>query len=125
MAASRTGNEQERAIRRMKADVFKAMGHPLRLAIAEALADGEACVCKLAEAVGAERSNVSRHLAVMVKAGALASRKQGLMVYYSLKTRCVLNFFTCVENLLREQLTANTRTLSRLKRSRRKSTLYA
>ena len=108
-----------RHIRRMKAEVFKALSHPIRLAIVEALAQGEACVCKLAEAVGAERSNVSRHLALMAKAGVLTSRKEGLMVYYSLTTKCVLNFFNCVDNLLRQQLTEESQLLRSLKRPRR------
>ena len=55
----------------MKAEVFKALGHPIRLAVVEALRDGEACVCDIAEAVRAERPNVSRHLAVLVAAGVL------------------------------------------------------
>ena len=89
---------------RMKAEVLKALAHPIRLAIIDALRGGERCVCEIAEQVHAERSNVSRHLAVMVRAGVLASRKEGLMVYYALRTPCVLEFFSCVEKVLKQRL---------------------
>jgi len=117
--------KSDRRLQRLKANVFKALGHPVRLAIAEALADGEVCVCELAEAVGAERSNVSRHLSLMVSAGVLVSRKEGLMVYYKLKTPCVLNFLGCVHRLLGEQLTENGRLLKSLRAPRRQPAINA
>ena len=101
-------DDQTARLYRMKANVLKAVAHPIRLAIVDALRDGERCVCVLAEEVGAERSNVSRHLAVMVGAGVLTSRKDGLMVYYRLRTPCILNFFACVEGVLRERLAEET-----------------
>ena len=58
----------------------------------------------IAEHVGAQRSNVSRHLSVMVKAGVLDSRKDGLKVMYSLRTACMVDFLTCVEQVLKERI---------------------
>ena len=89
---------------RMKAEILKALAHPIRLAILETLRGGERCVHEIADEVKAERSNVSRHLSVMAKAGVLTSRKEGLMVYYGLRTPCMLDFFSCVENVLRQRL---------------------
>jgi ArsR family transcriptional regulator len=91
----------------MKAEVLKALSHPIRLKILDAIRDGERCVSEIAEQVNSERSNVSRHLSVMANAGVLTSRKEGLMVYYQLRTPCILEFFSCVENVLREQLREN------------------
>ena len=54
-----------------QAEIAKAVAHPLRIAIVDFLKDGEKCVCDIAEHIGSERSNVSRHLSVMVKAGIL------------------------------------------------------
>lgn len=88
----------------LKADVIAAAGHPIRLAIIDFLKDGERCVCDIAEHVEAKRSNVSRHLAVLLKAGIVQHRKDGLKIMYSLKTPCVLNFTTCVEGVLRLQI---------------------
>jgi len=68
-----------------QAEVAKAIAHPLRIAIIHFLKDGERCVCDIAEQIGSERSNVSRHLSVMVKASVLEYRKEGLKVMYKLK----------------------------------------
>ncbi len=99
---------------RMKAEVFKALGHPIRLALAEALRNGPMCVCDLAELAGAERSNVSRHLSMMVSAGLLTSEKRGLMVFYRLRAPCVLNALTCIEGVLREKLSDSRAALEHL-----------
>ena len=98
----------------LQARVIQAAGHPIRLAILEFLQDGEQCVCDIAVAVAAGRSNVSRHLAVLLKAGLVASRKDGLRVMYSLRTPCILRFLSCVSEVLREQFEADKAVLSRL-----------
>ena len=90
-----------RKLYEMKAEVMQALAHPIRLAIIDLLAEGERCVCDIAERVESERTTVSRHLALMQKAGLLSSRREGLMVYYALKTRRVSKFLSCVSELLR------------------------
>ena len=90
-----------------QAEVAKAVGHPLRVAIVDFLRDGEQCVCDIALQVGSERSNVSRHLAVMVRAGILEYRKEGLKVIYKLRTPCILDFFSCITDVLRQQAKEN------------------
>jgi DNA-binding transcriptional ArsR family regulator len=60
---------QERERLRIKADVFKAMGHPIRLGIIEMLAGGERCVCEIVDYVGTDFSNVSKHLSVLKRHG--------------------------------------------------------
>jgi len=103
-----------RKLYQMKAEVIQAAGHPIRLAVIDFLKDGEQCVCDIAAHVGAQRSNVSRHLAVMLKAGIVDCRKDGLKVIYSLKTPCILNFLACVTDVLRDQVKANSAVLRRL-----------
>ena len=107
-------NKAQKQLYRLKAEVIKAAAHPIRLAIIDCLRGGERCVCEITKEVEAERSNVSRHLAVMIRAGLLNSRKEGLMVYYSLQTPCILNFIACVEDCLKEQLRENRAMLRRL-----------
>ena len=86
-----------------QAEIAKAIAHPLRIAIVDFLKDGEQCVCDIAEHVGSERSNVSRHLSVMVNAGVLQYRKEGLKVIYELKTPCIVDFFACMTTCLKQQ----------------------
>jgi len=92
-----------------RADILKAMAHPSRLMIVDALADGERCVCELQELVGSSMPTVSRHLSVMKSAGIVAGRREGNQVFYRLLVPCVTEVFTCIERVLaaeRERLAA-------------------
>lgn len=97
-----------------QAEIAKAVAHPLRIAVIDFLKEGEKCVCDIAEHVGSERSNVSRHLSVMVRAGVLSCRKEGLKVFYGLRTPCVVDFLTCAARLLRQQAKDNEELLAAL-----------
>ena len=96
-------NAEQKRLYKLKAEVIAAAGHPIRLAVIDFLKDGEQCVCDIAAHVGGQRSNVSRHLSVLLNAGIVEHRKDGLKMIYSLKTPCILNFMKCVEGVLREQ----------------------
>jgi len=87
----------------LKAEIIAAAGHPIRLGVIDYLKDGEQCVCDITDHVVAQRSNVSRHLSVLVRAGILEHRKDGLKMMYSLKTPCILDFIKCVEGILRQK----------------------
>jgi ArsR family transcriptional regulator len=84
-----------------RAGIIKAMAHPTRLFIVEELSRGERCVGDLTEMVGADVSTVSKHLAVLRNAGIVRHRKEGTQVLYCLRCPCVLDFFQCVESVLR------------------------
>lgn len=90
---------------KQKATIIKALAHPSRLLMIDALAAGEKCVCELQRVVGSDMSTVSKHLSVMKNAGLVADRKDGLMVYYRLRVPCVLNFFACVDAVLHAHAT--------------------
>lgn len=99
----------------MKAEIIQAAGHPIRLAVIEYLVDGEQCVCDIVDYLGAQRSNVSRHLSVMLKAGLLDVRKDGLKMMYSLKMPCIVKFLGCVDEALREKIKFQAELLSKLR----------
>ena len=80
-----------------KADMLKALAHPIRIMIFEELANGEKQVGELVEIMGTKEANTSRHLAVMRKAGLLSSRKEGLNVFYSIKIQCFLSMLSCID----------------------------
>jgi len=94
-----------------QAEIAQAIAHPLRIAIIDFLKDGEQCVCDIAGHIGAERSNVSRHLSLMVAAGVLEHRKEGLKVIYKLKCPCILDFFACMSGVLKNEARENSRLL--------------
>ncbi len=85
-----------------RAKIIKAMAHPTRLFIVDELArSDERCVCELTEMIGVDMSTVSRHLAMLKNAGIIEDQKRGSQVYYSLRVRCVMNFFECVESVMK------------------------
>jgi DNA-binding transcriptional ArsR family regulator len=84
-----------------RAKIIKAMAHPTRLFIVDTLSRGERCVCELQQMIGADMSTVSKHLSVLRTAGIIADEKRGNQVFYTLRVPCVMNFFGCVESVLK------------------------
>lgn len=64
------------------AQVAKALGHAHKLELLELLAQGERNVEALATVAGFTVANTSRHLQQLRRAGLIASRKEGLYVFY-------------------------------------------
>ena len=93
--------EREMALIEAKANILKALGHPTRLWMAEQLADGEKCVCELAEFIDADFSTISKHLSVLKQAGVVEIEKRGKQVYYRLKVPCILKYLPCVEAVIK------------------------
>ena len=66
------------------AQVAKALSHAHRLELLELLAQRERSVEALANVAGLTVANTSRHLQQLRRAGLIASRKEGLYVFYRL-----------------------------------------
>jgi ArsR family transcriptional regulator len=66
----------------MVAERFRVLGDPVRLALLQALANGEQTVQELTTAAGTSQANTSKHLGILLRAGLVARRKEGLFVYY-------------------------------------------
>lgn len=86
---------------RARARVLKALAHPTRLFIVDEISRKARCVRELTAMVGDDISTVSRHLAVLRSAGLVADQRRGAQVFYSLRVPCALNFFSCVESVLK------------------------
>ena len=65
-----------------KAELFKALGHPVRIRILELLRDGERTVSGLQVALAIDASSVSQQLAVLRGRQLVVGRKEGTSVYY-------------------------------------------
>jgi ArsR family transcriptional regulator len=85
-----------------RARVMKGLAHPTRLFIVDELSRGERCVCELTEMIGADVSTVSKHLALLKRAGIVIDDRRGAQVFYRLRVPCILNFFGCVEAVIEE-----------------------
>lgn len=84
--------------------ILKALAHPTRLFLVEALAERERCVCELTDHVGDDISTVSKHLALLREAGVLCSERRGQQIFYRLKVPCVLDVFGCIEGVLEREV---------------------
>ncbi len=63
---------------------LKALAHPVRLHILDILRQGEVCVCHIEAALDKRQAYVSQQLMVLREAGLVASRRDGLRVFYRL-----------------------------------------
>jgi len=77
------------------AEVIKALSHPVRLRLVEALASGEKGVAALAPACDAGQCAMSRHLALLVHVGIVQERREGRRSLYRLGHGSVLG---CIES---------------------------
>ena len=95
---------KERAAYKREARVLKALAHESRLMIIDRLGQGECSAGELVELIGMDQSTVSKHLAVLRHHGIVDDRREGSFVHYRLVTPCVLNFFSCVSQVLEIKL---------------------
>jgi ArsR family transcriptional regulator len=86
----------------LRADMFKALSHPMRLFMLEKLKEKPWCVCELAAEVGIEKSVASKHLSQLKEAGLIDDEKRGTLVEYRLVAPCVLEMAACAEGTVLE-----------------------
>jgi ArsR family transcriptional regulator len=72
-------------LRTFKAEIFQALAHPTRIAIVEALRQGEVGAGALRSAVPVGQANLSQHLAILRAKQIVTSRKQGNQVFYAIR----------------------------------------
>ena len=87
-----------------KAELFKAMGHPLRIRILERLREGEQSVSSLSESLEAEMSTVSQHLAILRGRGLASGRKEGTTVFYTVVDPQVFDLLDTARAMFQRQL---------------------
>lgn len=94
----------EEFVVKLTADLFKSLGHPVRIRILQMLEKGELCVCEMIDEIGIEQSNLSQHLGVLKKQGLIESRKEGQWVRYWLASPSVTQLVKAGEQILRERI---------------------
>ena len=78
------------SLRKFKAEIFQALAHPTRIAIVEALHDGELSAGALMARLQLEQANLSQHLAVLRTKQVVVKRKVGNQVYYAVRDPVLL-----------------------------------
>ncbi|MFC3833425.1 ArsR/SmtB family transcription factor [Deinococcus rufus] len=94
----------QQGMHRYKASVFKTLAHPLRLALLDALRDGEKTVTQLQELTGGEQATISQHLTVLRTHHFVTFRKDGTLAYYRNEDPDVYRFLDLGRQLYERQL---------------------
>lgn len=87
-----------------KAELFRTMGHPVRVRVLELLQDRPRTVRELLDEIDVEPSNLSQQLAVLRRAGLVSSAREGSSVRYALATSDVSDVMTAARRILTELL---------------------
>lgn len=101
-------------LRAYKASVFQALAHPTRIAVVEALCDGELSAKALAERLGVEQANLSQHLAILRSRQLVTNRKEGNQVFYSLRTKVLVEVLDIMRRYFQTNLTEAVRMLGEI-----------
>jgi len=62
--------------------LYKALMHPVRLAILDILREGDECVCHMEAALGYRQAYISQHLMVLREAGLVEDQRDGWNIFY-------------------------------------------
>jgi ArsR family transcriptional regulator len=85
----------------LKADFFRALGHPARVRILELISEEERAVA----ALGLDSSGTSQHLAALRRQGLVETRRQGTTIFYKLKDPRVTQLLKVAREILTSNLT--------------------
>ena len=102
----------DKAIYEMQAEICKTLTNPKRIEILNALKGEEKTVTELVAVLGASKANVSQHLAVMRHKGILATRREGVNIYYRVANPKVIDACTLMKQVLFEQHAAKKKAVS-------------
>ena len=80
-----------------RADILKALGHPVRVQMLEALGRGDRCVNDLRSLAAICQANISRHLACLKRAGLVTERRAGPRVIHHLACPGMLQALKCAD----------------------------
>jgi ArsR family transcriptional regulator, arsenate/arsenite/antimonite-responsive transcriptional repressor len=96
-------------------ELFKTLGHPVRVRVLELLCEGPTPVRDLLAAIDVEASNLSQQLAVLRRAGIVTARREHSTVTYELAGADVSDLMDAARRILAELLTDQGRLLAELK----------
>ncbi|WIM93014.1 metalloregulator ArsR/SmtB family transcription factor [Actinoplanes oblitus] len=88
-----------------KAEMFRTLGHPVRIRVLELLQTGPRPVRHLLDEIDIEASNLSQQLAVLRRAGIVVSFRDNGLVMYALSTPAVADLLAAGRAILAEILT--------------------
>lgn len=90
----------------LKAEFFKAIGHPVRIRALELLSEDEQSVSDLLGAIDVGQAYLSQQLGVLRRAGLVNARREGSHVLYSLADPRMAELLAVSRQMLLDMATA-------------------
>ncbi len=87
-----------------KADLFRSLGHPVRVRALEMLLEGPRAAHEMRTEFDVEPSSLSQQLGVLKRAGLVTSERQGSTVVYTLSTPDVADMMSSARRVIRTVL---------------------
>lgn len=94
------------ALRQFKSEIFQALAHPTRIAIIEALREGELSAGQLIDKLDLEQANASQHLAILRAKHVVVNRKAGNQVFYSIRDPALIKVLDILRSYFYSQLSS-------------------
>lgn len=91
-------------IRVFKAEFFKVLSSPIRIAILDSLRNGETSVNEISTLVDQDQSVVSQHLAILRNKNLVKYRKQGNSVFYSVADNDIFKLLDDAMDISKKQI---------------------
>lgn len=103
----------------LKADFFKALGHPVRVRILEILRHGGRSVQELQQALQLDQAIVSQHLARLRAKNVVEARKDGMTMRYTVRDPAVGELLDVARQIFSRHLEGTQNMLRELQREQR------
>lgn len=91
-------------VRQFKAEFFKTLGHPVRIALLDALRGGEKSVNELQTLVVADQSTISQQLSRLRRGNLVVARKEGTTVFYTVRDPLVFQLLDIAREIFNQHL---------------------
>jgi ArsR family transcriptional regulator len=90
---------------------FRILGEPMRLRILQELKEGEKNVTELIEACVATQANISRHLSVLLQAGMVYRRRDGVNAFYGIQDETIFRLCSVACDALKKDVNSRNKAL--------------
>lgn len=104
MMPERVSRNPQPPIYALKAEFFRALGHPVRVRLLQELRGGERTVGALQAALDIDSSTASQQLTALRKQGLVESRRERTNVYYRVKDRRTLQLLELAKQIISTNL---------------------
>jgi ArsR family transcriptional regulator len=104
-----------------QAEFFKALSHPLRIRVLEALRQGPVSVNELRERLGVEQSTLSQQLAVLRSRRLVVTQRSGTTIRYQISDPAIWRLLDSAREIFDNQLVSVQTEIEDLRQSSRQA----